>query len=119
MNISYKTVHVSLTPEIERYTEEKLASIEKLIAGNDSICEVILTHDEKHASGVTCRADFTVFSGKERVHAVGHGETILAAIDIAKDELANRLRREKKMHVRLLRKGGTMIKNMMRYGRSE
>ena len=109
MNITYKTDNVSLTPEVRSYVEEKLISIQKLLKDpEEGMCETILSRDEKHQTGTVFRADFTVFSGKERMHAVGHGQTILAAIDIAKDELAERLRREKKMHVRVMRKGGAV-----------
>lgn len=118
MNITYRTVNVTLTPDIEAYTEEKLSLLEKFLNA-DATCEAVLTHDERHATGIVYRVDFTIFSGKDRTHAVGHGETLFAALDIAKDELADRIRRDKKMHVRLMRKGGAMLKHMMRFGRSE
>ena len=118
MNLSYKTHNIDLTPDVTRYAEEKSQSLEKLTS-LEAMCEVLLSRDEKHQSGVVFRADFTVIDGKTRVHAVGHGESIFAALDMAKDELANRLRREKKMHVRVMRKGGAAVKWMMRFGRTE
>ncbi|NBV77629.1 ribosome-associated translation inhibitor RaiA [bacterium] len=120
MQISYKTDNVVLASDVTSYTEEKLAAVERLLVdeGNAS-CEVLLSRDEKHQSGLIYRVDFTLFTGKERIHAVGHGESLMAALDIAKDELANRVRREKKLHVRVMRKSGAVLKRIMRFGSAE
>ena len=119
MNISYKTDNVVLANDVESYTEEKLAAVRKLFAhyaDEDISCEVHLAKDEKHQSGSIYRADFTILAGSERVHGVGHGETMQAALDAAKDEIMGRTRREKKMHRSFLRKSGEALKNMMRWG---
>lgn len=120
MNIAYKTDNVTLTDEVQNYAEEKLAAIHKLLSHHDEAdieCDVALARDDKHHTGMIYRADFTVLAGKERMHGVGHGESMNAALDMAKDELANRLRRDKKAHVRFLRKSGAMLKSLVRFGR--
>lgn len=120
MQINYKTDGVILADDVRSYTEEKLDAVRKLLTHHDDAdisCDVQLTKDEKHHSGTIYRADFTVLAGRERVHAVGHGESVQAALDAAKDELSNRLRREKKMHVRFLRKSQEALKRMMRFGK--
>ena len=117
MNIAYKTLAFTLTPEIQNYTEEKLASVRKLLAHHDDkniSCDVTLSHDAKHHSGMVYRADFTVFAGPERVHGVGHGMSMHAALDDAKDETLRRMREGKQVHVRLMRRGGAMIKKLLK-----
>lgn len=117
MNISYKTLSFTLTPEIQSYSEDKLESIRKLLAHHDEeniACDVTLSHDSKHHSGMVYRADFTVFAGPERVHGVGHGMSMPAALDDAKDETLRRMREGKQVHVRLMRKGGAMIKKLLK-----
>jgi ribosomal subunit interface protein len=119
MNIQYKTHDVVLADDVRALVEEKLQAIEKLLAHHDTAnisCEVVLAHDTKHQSGAVYRTDLTVFAGGERTHAVGHGETLQAAIDMAKDELQGRLRHAKGKHATLLRKGSQVIKKMMRWG---
>ena len=120
MNITYKTLSYTLTPDIQSYTEEKLTSIRKLLAHHDEeniSCDVTMSHDSKHHSGMIYRADFTVFAGPERVHGVGHGISMQAALDAAKDETLRRMRAGKEVHVRLMRKGGAMIKRLLRQER--
>lgn len=119
MNIQYKAHDVELTNELRALVEEKLTAVLKLLAHHEPSnisLEAILAHDGAHHTGTVFRVDFTVFAGGERTHAVGHGETMHSAIDMAKDELVERLRREKEKHETLARKGGRMIKKMMRWG---
>lgn len=119
MNIQYKTNGVVLADDVRALVEEKLQAIEKLLAHHDAqnvSCEAILTHNTEHNTGKVFRADFTVLAGGNRTHAVGHGESLQAAVDMAKDELIERMRREKGKHQTLLRKGSQMIKKMMRWG---
>lgn len=119
MNIQYKTNGVILADDVRALVAEKLAAVEKLLVHHDPAnisCEVLLTHDTKHQSGAVYRTDLTVFAGGERTHAVGHGESLQASVDMAKDELQNRLRHAKGKHATLLRKGSQVIKKMMRWG---
>lgn len=119
MNIQYKTNDVVLADDVRGLVEEKLGAVRKLLAHHDDAnisCEVILTHDTKHQTGTVYRTDLTVLAGSERTHAVGHGETLQSAIDMAKDELVERMRREKGKHETLLRRGSRMVKKMMRWG---
>ena len=77
--------------------------------------EVELAKDVSQQTGNIYRADITVFAGPEKSHAVGHGESIFAAIDEAKDDLARRLRRDKTKTTDMIRRGGAAIKKMLRF----
>lgn len=119
MNIAYKTMNMELTAEIQRYAEEKLEAVARSLSRISSehlACEATFSKEGHHTTGDVYRADFTVFAGAERTHAVGHGISITAAMDEAKDELTRRVRENKRVHVRLLRKGGAAIKNLLRMG---
>ena len=118
MHIDYKAPTVALTPDVQAYVEEKLQSVKKLLQhvdeGNIQV-EVELSKDTKHASGEVYRADITVHAASERTHAVGHGESLNAAVDEAKDELMRRLRREKGKKRDLFIRGAVKIKKRLRF----
>ncbi len=118
MNINFKASNIALTDEIRSYTEEKVAMVKKLIPGTaeENIkVDVDLSKKSQQQSGEIFRADITIYAGAEKTHAVGHGETILAALDASKDELSERVSRSKKRRMDLVRKGGAKIKSMIRF----
>lgn len=118
MHINYKAPTLDLTDEVREYAEEKLAMVEKLItsaAVEDIQAEVDLSRKQNQQSGDIFRADITIHAGADRTHAVGHGESLMAALDEAKDELSRRLRRTKSRRLESLRRGGAKIKNALRF----
>jgi len=122
MNISIKTHNLDLTPNIRTYAEEKARAVRKVLGNHnesDISCDILLSHDDKHATGLVYRADYSIFAGGERLHAVGHGASINAAIDIAKDELVRRTSREKNRALALLKRGGARIKSWLRRENTE
>lgn len=122
MNISFKTQNVELTPDIRAYAEEKASAVQKVLghhAEADIACEIVLSRDEKHATGLVYRADISAYAGAEKVHAVGHGESLKAAIDLAKDELVRRATSDKEKRMTLIRKGRAKVKEWLRFGRGE
>lgn len=122
MNITVKTRNLELTPDIRAYAEEKAAAVRKVLGNHsdgDIACDIILSRDDKHASGLIYRADYSAFAGAEKVHAVGHGESITAAIDIAKDELVQRASKDKSRGLSLMRRGGARVKSWLRWGASD
>lgn len=118
MQINYKAPTIDLTDEVREYTEEKLVAVEKLLGGidtNNVQVDVELARRENQQSGDIFRADLTVHAASDRIHAVGHGETLYAALDEAKDELTRRMQRTKTRRLDSVRKGGAKIKNMLRF----
>lgn len=118
MEIKTKTTDYEMTVEVQSYLEEKLSATERFLAGDAGArCEVTLgraASSSKHGDVwfVECNV---VQTGVDRIHAYARAETITAAIDKAKDELLQQLRKEKKLHIRMFRKGGAAIKKMMRW----
>lgn len=118
MYIDFKALTVELTDEVRGYVEEKLQSIEKVLnqhADDEARIEVELKKETSQNSGDIFRADFTTHIGGEHMHAVGHGESLNAAIDEAKDELSRRLRREKGKRRDLFIRGAAKVKKMIRF----
>jgi ribosomal subunit interface protein len=120
MKIDFKALTLDLTDDVRTYAVEKVEMVEKLLGEVDEEnirYEVELEKKHKHQTGNIYRADITVFAGIEKSHAVGHGETIFAAIDEAKNDLMRRVRRDKTKRLDFLRRGGAKIKSMLRFGR--
>lgn len=118
MNIEFKALTVDLTDEVRAYAEEKVLSIAKLLQNieEENIrVEVELARDQHHQSGDVYRADITIHAGVDKMHAVGHGESLHSALDIVKDDLSRRFRRGKSKRIDALRSGGAKIKKMLRF----
>lgn len=118
MQIQFKATTLELTNEMRQYAEEKVSMLVKLlqnVSPENIRAEVELGKRQNQQSGEIFRADITIHAGADRTHAVGHGESVLAAIDEAKDELARRLRRGKTKRLDSLREGGARIKKMLKF----
>jgi ribosomal subunit interface protein len=118
MNINFKTRGADITNDIKQYAQEKAQMLIKLL-GNEADApearfDIEFSEDPKHISGDVFRVDMVAITSTIDMHAVGHGASMNAAIDQAKDDLARRLRRAKGKERNLLRKGSRMIKKMLR-----
>ncbi len=121
MNINFKSKKVELTSETKDYASEKVASLIKFLGedvdSKDVRFDISFTKKTRGSKKGMFRVDIVVFSGKVDMHAVGHGESLNASIDVAKDDLARRLSRNKGKRRNILRRGSRAIKNMFRFGR--
>lgn len=120
MQYTIKTTEFEMTPAVSEYLDTKLALLEKFITKDDESikCDVeVGKTTNRHHSGDIFRVEVNVSMGKELLRAEATEETIYAAIDIAKDEIARRLRRHKNKNTTLFRRGGEKIKNILRFGR--
>lgn len=118
MLINFKTKNYELDADIKMYAEEKVHALEKFVqnAQAETHFDIELSQDTTQQSGDIYRTDIVVQSGAVDMHAVGHGESMQAAIDIARDELAQRLSRAADRERSLFRKGARAIKRMLRWG---
>lgn len=99
--------------------QQRVATLEKMLGGNSDIsrCEVELTRSggaQRHGEYLWLAEIQVIHPGGTRVVARNQEATIQAAIDSAKDEAMVQLRREKRLHTRLIRKTGAAIKRWMR-----
>jgi ribosomal subunit interface protein len=120
MHTRTKATNYELTPDIAAYLDERLAAVEKLLPSSSYVvCDVELSKETAHAHGDVWRAEVSLEVDGSLHRAVAQKESMQAAIDEAKDELANMLRREKTKHESLLRKGKTKLKELLKFGRAE
>ena len=117
MNIHTKATNMIITPDIQNYLDKKLASLDKLIDPNDTSvsCQVELGRTSNHhQSGDIFRAEINLMKDGRQFRAVSEQETIIAAMDEAKDELISELKSFKSKQMSFVRRGGAAIKNMIK-----
>ncbi|OGG48716.1 hypothetical protein A2704_03140 [Candidatus Kaiserbacteria bacterium RIFCSPHIGHO2_01_FULL_54_36b] len=121
MDIRIKATGYELTSETREYLDGRLASLEKLLGGDTSLvrCEVELGRDAgrpRHGANLWFAEIRVIVPGGSSVYARNNSESINGAIDDVKEEVERQLRQEKKLHIRVLRKSGAALKNLMRFG---
>ena len=122
MNVRIKATNYAITPEVGSYLSERLKSLEKFVGANLNVvrCEVELGRDAgrpRHGANIYFAEIRIVAPGEEPVYARNNSESVNGAIDDVKEEVERKLLRERKLHRVFLRKGGAMLKNLMRFGR--
>lgn len=121
MDIRIKATDYQLTPEVSAYLDERIASLAKFL-GSDAgptRCEVEVGRDAgrpRHGANMWFAEIRVIQPGSEPVYARNNAESVNAAIDDVKEEVERQLRREKQVHIRVLRKTGSAIKSWLRFG---
>jgi len=119
--INTKTTQCEMTPEIQKYLDEKLDAISKLVVVGDEdakvICDIEIEKTQPRQHGPIWRAEINLSFGGNMYRAEATAESINAALDEVKDEMTKRLRRDKKKRFDRLRRSGAKIKEWMRFGR--
>lgn len=116
LNISFKATQFEITPAIRAYAEEKVRMIERLLDERDADAraEVELEQTTRHhQSGDIFRAEINLRTARVNLRTEAEEGDLYAAIDIAKDELVEELRRLKEKKSSMMRRGGRMFKGMM------
>ncbi|QQR82740.1 ribosome-associated translation inhibitor RaiA [Candidatus Campbellbacteria bacterium] len=115
LTISLKATSMELTPAIRLYAEEKISSVEKFIDPlKEARAEIELgktTHH--HNGGAIFRCEINFHMEGELLRSVSQKEDLYAAIDIAKDELLDEVRKQKNKKTRGSRRGARMFKSLL------
>lgn len=115
MKINTKATGISLTPSISDYINKKVEMLEKFFAGEEVLVNVEVGRTTKHhKSGDIFRAEIHITAGGEDYYAVVEKDDLYAAIDEVKDEIVHELTSKRKKALRMLRKGGAKIKNLIK-----
>lgn len=117
MKTNIKTTNLVLTPDIKDYLDKKLEDIERIIdRDNTSVsCQVELGRTTyHHQSGDIFRAEINLHKDGKYFRAVSEQDSIMAALDEVKDEILRELKSFSSKQQTMMRRGGAMIKNMMR-----
>jgi len=118
MDIRIKATDYEMTSEISAYLDDKIASLERLITDDAARCEIEIGRTAGHSQqGKVWKAEITLVHFGERFHAIAEEESVKAAIDIAKDEMQQQLRKNKGRATTLARRMGAQLKRLARFGR--
>ena len=106
-----------MTVEVSTYLKEKVAAFERLVKDAASRCEVEIGRSVGHSKqGDVWKAEIVLHQYGERLYAIAEEESIKAAIDIAKDEMLQQLRKGKDKHSSLTKRMGARLKRWARRG---
>src|SRR3989338_8286505 len=121
MDVRIKATDHELTSEMRAYLDGRIASLEKFLGRDAELarCEVELGRDAgrpRHGANIWFAEIRILIPGAEPVYARNNAASVNAAIDDVKEEVERQLRREKKLHIRMYRKGGAALKRLLKYG---
>lgn len=119
-NITFKHTNADIDNSIHEFVSLKLTSLEKYISeGVEARVEVEFEKVAAQNSGPICRVEMNVWVDGTLYRAEATEMTYEAAVDEVRGELDQEMRKAHKKRNSMVRKGGRMIKNMMRFGRKE
>ena len=124
MEIRIKTTDYEITPDVRTYLDERLAHLEKLLGSDSSAarCEVEIGRAAgrpRHGANIWFAEIQIIPPAGKRIVATNNSESLNGAIDDVKVEAERQLKRERQLHIRVARKSGAAIKNLLRFGGSE
>lgn len=116
MKINTKATNISLTPAISEYIDKKIGMLEKFFHGPEEVLinvEVGKT-TRHHKSGNVFMAEIHITAHSEEYYATTETEDLYAAIDMVKDDIVRELTSRRKKAIRMFRKSGVQLKNLLR-----
>ena len=120
MDIRIKTTDYQTTADVSAHLENRIVLIEKSLGENadHARCEVEIGRAVGRAKhGEIWFAEINLVAVGKRIRATSEAENINQAIDETKDEIVRQIRKHQQLHRRILRKGESMIKSALRFGR--
>lgn len=117
MNIQIKATGIELTPAISAYVEKRLDSIKKYFEEGKmpNMFVELGKESNHHKSGEIFRAEVRIGGAGQSFYAVSVADDLYAAVDLVKEEIVREITKVKGKRETLMRKGGRMIKDAMRY----
>ncbi len=118
MTINIKATNMELTPAISSYVEGKIIGLDKFIVAKDP--ESVLVNVEiglntkHHQSGKVFRAEINLHIGGKYIRTVSEKEDLYVAIDDMRDQVVREIKAFKEKKRDLSRKGGSIIKKILR-----
>lgn len=118
MNIKIKATNIDLTSAISDYVNTRVNDIDRFVKTKDpdsvmAYVEVEKTTDH-HQKGEIFRAEINLQVGGKKFRTESSQEDLLAAIDIAKDEMVRSVTENQDKRRTLFRKGGAIIKDLLK-----
>ena len=121
MDIRIKTTEYQMTPDVTTYLDDRIRPLEKMLGegASSARCEVEIGRDAgrpRHGKNIFFAEIRIISPGDKSVYARNNSESINGAIDDAKEEIMQQLRKGKRLHRRFIRHSGAMLKRLMRLG---
>ncbi len=119
MNINIIGKGCDLTAESQTLIESKLSALDKLTHRDETTvlaCEIEESLSVERA-GAKYRATGNLTINGKNFHASAMGATLEGAVDDVRDELAREVKKARGKATHLLRRGGSKLKDMLRFGR--
>lgn len=121
MNLRIKATDYEMTPETEEYVARRVQTLEKLLgeSAHSARCEVEVGKDAgrpRHGANMWFAEIHIIFPGGS-AYARNNSESINGAIDDVKEEVERQLRKGKRLHVRMIKRGGAFAKRLLKFGR--
>ncbi|HEX2792675.1 MAG TPA: HPF/RaiA family ribosome-associated protein [Candidatus Paceibacterota bacterium] len=117
MQIHFKGTNYELTSEHTAHAQKKLEGLRKYLGKGNEYARAYVDigkETEAHQTGRIWYVDINFDADGTRFYAKAVEETIESAIDRAVGDLASALHTARKRHISMVRKGGVMLKGMMR-----
>lgn len=119
MNVRIKATEYQITPKTEAYVYERIQTLEKLLGEHAALArvEVELGRDAgrpRHGANLYFAEIRVTYPGANPVYARNNSESVNAAIDDVKEEVEHQLRKQKRISLRIARKGGATAKRLLR-----
>ena len=117
MNINIKATGIELTPAIHDYVIEKVGSLERFISCDR---EAIMATVEigkttnHHKLGDFFRTEINLNFPGQNLRIESEESDLYAAIDVAKDDMTETIKTVNKKRNTLLKRGGRMLKSILR-----
>lgn len=113
-----KATNLTLTDAQDELIRQKLSTLEKFIGNETDItCDIELQKTTGSQSGDIFRAEANVYLKGKLFRAEATTDQIEKSIDGIRSELERELHKAQDKSQTLMKRGGAMIKNMMRFGR--
>ena len=108
--------NIGLTPAITSYIEKRLEAAGKFLENDPSaICDFeVGKTTQHHKHGDVFRAEAHIVAAKRDIYAESEQGDLYAAIDAVRDEVMHRLTSDKGKRLSSIRRGGTVVKNLMK-----
>lgn len=117
--VNYKTNNLDVDEFLQALTERKIQTLEKFFKNyNEVTVDIEFQKEGASNAGKQYRTEVNLSLDGQLYRAEATEESFEQAIDEVRDELDKELRRTSKKQTGLVRRGGRMIKDMLRFGRN-
>ncbi len=116
MKIKILAKEITVDKELEDYINTRIGSLDRMLKGGaESECDLRIGKDSssrKH--GKIFFAEATIKTSEKNYGARAERESLTEAIDDLKDSLSKKIRRYKDKKISLRKRGGKLIKDLLR-----